>query len=134
VLHFHPVDFETEKKTYSVEVTARRTDTNKTTKTITVTVTDLDDEAPTNIRINGPGVIDNFDSKGFISTLIDMIPDSNGEVYITNSSDGPLGFELITVDDFKIRAVVNGKSKGISSSISIWIGSTESCYGYRPRR
>jgi hypothetical protein len=36
------------------------------------------------------------------------------------------GFELITVDDFKIRAVVNGKSKGISSSISIWIGSTES--------
>jgi hypothetical protein len=29
-----------------------------TTKTITVTVTDLDDEAPTNIRINGPSVID----------------------------------------------------------------------------
>jgi hypothetical protein len=46
------------------------------------------------------------------------ITDSNGEVYITNSSDGPLGFELITVDDFKIRAVVDGKSKGISSSIT----------------
>jgi hypothetical protein len=35
------------------------------------------------------------------------------EVYITNSSDGPLGFEFITVDDFKIRAVVDGKSKGM---------------------
>ncbi|SSC07929.1 hypothetical protein BTURTLESOX_1644 [bacterium endosymbiont of Bathymodiolus sp. 5 South] len=67
----------------------------------------------------------NFDSKVFISTLIDMITSSNGEVYITNSSNVPLGFEFITVDDFKISAV-GGKSKGISSSISIWIGSTES--------
>jgi hypothetical protein len=33
-----------------------------------------------------------------------MIPDSNGEVYITNSSDGPLGSEFITVDNFKISA------------------------------
>jgi hypothetical protein len=62
---------------------------------VTVTVTDLDDEAPTNIRIEGARVVDG----------------------ITNSSDGPLGFEFITVDDFKIRAVVDGKSKGISSSI-----------------
>ncbi|VVM23496.1 hypothetical protein BSPWISOXPB_2550 [uncultured Gammaproteobacteria bacterium] len=54
-----------------------------------------------------------------------MITSSNGEVYITNSSNVPLGFEFITVDDFKISAV-GGKSKGISSSISIWIGSTES--------
>jgi hypothetical protein len=54
MLFFRRTDFEArEDHTYSVEVTARRTDTGETTtKTITVTVTDLDDEAPTNIQIN----------------------------------------------------------------------------------
>jgi hypothetical protein len=33
-----------------------------------------------------------------------MITSSNGEVYITNSSNVPLGFEFITVDHVKIRA------------------------------
>ncbi|VVH66805.1 hypothetical protein BSPLISOX_1698, partial [uncultured Gammaproteobacteria bacterium] len=57
-LLFNSTDFEArEDHTYSVEVTARRTDTDgtttkTTTKTITVTVTDIvDDEAPTNIQI-----------------------------------------------------------------------------------
>jgi hypothetical protein len=51
-------DFEArDDKTYSVEITANRAGTNgganeHTTKTITVTVTDLDDEAPTDIQIN----------------------------------------------------------------------------------
>jgi hypothetical protein len=44
-----------------------------------------------------------------------MITSSNGEVYITNSSNVPLGFEFITVDDFKISAV-GGKSKGMLKS------------------
>jgi hypothetical protein len=48
MLFFRRTDFEArEDHTYSVEITARRTDTDETTtKTITVTVTDLDDEAP----------------------------------------------------------------------------------------
>jgi hypothetical protein len=84
-----------EDHTYSVEVTARiekgGDEAEVATKTITVTVTDLDDEAPTNIRIEGARVVD-------------------GQVALANNEG----------DD------VDGKSKGISSSISIWIGSTES--------
>jgi hypothetical protein len=50
-------DFEArDDKTYSVEIAANRAGINGgvelATKTITVTVTDLDDEAPTDIQIN----------------------------------------------------------------------------------
>ncbi|VVH66364.1 hypothetical protein BSPLISOX_2334, partial [uncultured Gammaproteobacteria bacterium] len=57
-LTFKATDFEArDDKTYSVEITAGRAGINGganelTTKTITVTVTDLDDEAPTDIQIN----------------------------------------------------------------------------------
>jgi hypothetical protein len=54
---------------------------------------------------------------------LDTIANSDGDSHITNSSDGTLGFELVTVDDFKISVVGDGKSEGISSSI--YIGSTK---------
>ncbi|SHN93831.1 hypothetical protein BCLUESOX_1072, partial [bacterium endosymbiont of Bathymodiolus sp. 5 South] len=63
-LTFKATDFEArDDKTYSVEITANRAGTNgganeHATKTITVTVTDLDDEAPTDIQINDAAFID----------------------------------------------------------------------------
>jgi hypothetical protein len=122
VLHFHPVDFETEKKTYSVEVTARRTDTNKTTKTITVTVTDLDDEAPTNIRINGPGVIDGqvalANNKGddfFIGTLSATDPD-------TDTTTNALTFTIDNSPDFEIVNTLLSSPSRPNLSISAPLG------------
>ncbi|VVH65110.1 hypothetical protein BSPLISOX_1598, partial [uncultured Gammaproteobacteria bacterium] len=62
-LTFEATDFEArDDKTYSVEIAANRAGINGgvelATKTITVTVTDLDDEAPTDIQINDAFFID----------------------------------------------------------------------------
>ncbi|VVH65111.1 hypothetical protein BSPLISOX_2574, partial [uncultured Gammaproteobacteria bacterium] len=65
-LTFEATDFEArDDKTYSVEITANRLGTEDrpdeiTTKTVTVTVTDLDDEAPTDIQINDAVFINGY--------------------------------------------------------------------------
>ncbi|WP_180324248.1 hypothetical protein, partial [bacterium endosymbiont of Bathymodiolus sp. 5 South] len=106
-------DFEArEDHTYSVEITARRTDTDETTtKTITVTVTDLDDEAPTNIQINdaatdinGFVTLDNDKGVGFvIGTLSATDPDTdtttNALTFTTDSAD----FEIVNGNELKTK-------------------------------
>jgi hypothetical protein len=97
VLFFRSTDFEArEDHTYSVEVTARRKDTGETTtKTITVTVTDIvDDEAPTNIQITNVTISDGFTTGGH-----EFVP-------------------VLTLDDYKTNAV-GGKNKLTSLSIFI---------------
>jgi hypothetical protein len=37
--------------------------------------------------------------------VLDTIANSDGDSHITNNSDGTLGFELVTIDDFKISVV-----------------------------
>jgi hypothetical protein len=82
-------DFEArDDKTYSVEITANRAGTNgganeHTTKTITVTVTDLDDEA----------------SKGFIKTP-SAVASGDGNTLTSSSCEGMLGSEFVIIDDF----------------------------------
>ena len=112
-LHFEHADFEArEDHTYSVEITARRTDTDETTtKTITVTVTDLDDEAPTNIQINdaatdinGFVTLDNDKGVGFvIGTLSATDPDTdtttNALTFTTDSAD----FEIVNGNELKTK-------------------------------
>ncbi|VVM19830.1 hypothetical protein BSPWISOXPB_9271 [uncultured Gammaproteobacteria bacterium] len=113
MLFFRRTDFEArEDHTYSVEITARRTDTGETTtKTITVTVTDLDDEAPTNIQINdaatdinGFVTLDNDKGVGFvIGTLSATDPDTdtttNALTFTTDSAD----FEIVNGNELKTK-------------------------------
>ncbi|VVH64644.1 hypothetical protein BSPLISOX_2239, partial [uncultured Gammaproteobacteria bacterium] len=117
VLHFDSTDFEArENNIYSVEVTARRDDTGETTtKTITVTVTDLDDEAPTNIRIEGARVVDgqvalaNNEGDDFvIGTLSATDPD-------TDTTTNALTFTIDNSPDFEI---VNGNELKTKRSIT----------------
>jgi hypothetical protein len=107
---FNSTDFEArEDHTYSVEVTARRTDadgttTKTTTKTITVTVTDIvDDEAPTNIQITSVnltaghptiapiGILSAEDKDTKASKLV-FTTDSIGFIIVK----GKNGYELMT--------------------------------------
>jgi hypothetical protein len=37
--------------------------------------------------------------------VLDTITNFDGDSYITNSNDATLGFELVTVDDFKISEI-----------------------------
>jgi hypothetical protein len=53
---------------------------------------------------------------------MDTITNSDGDSHITNSNDATLGFELVTVDDFKIR-VGRGLKEGPGwlSELGNWI-------------
>ena len=103
-LTFEATDFEArDDKTYSVEITANRAGTNgganeHATKTITVTVTDLDDEAPTDIQINDAVFIDGYvslaDDKG-ANFLIGTLTATD------DTADNELTFTTISTD-FKI--------------------------------
>jgi hypothetical protein len=94
-----------------VEITANRAGTNgganeHATKTITVTVTDLDDEAPTDIQINDAVFIDGYvslaDDKGanfLIGTLTatDIDTADNELTFITTSTDFSLRLIMVMV-------------------------------------
>jgi hypothetical protein len=72
-----------------------RTDTGETTtKTITVTVTDLDDEAPTNIQINDADT----DINGFVTPIVVM--------FRLVLSSLPLTISKSALSVVKVRALV----------------------------
>jgi hypothetical protein len=84
-----------------VEIAANRAGINgganeHAAKTITVTVTDLNDEAPTDIQIN-----DTLFINGKVVFTLSAVASGDGNMHITNSCDGTVGSEFVIIDDFK---------------------------------
>ncbi|WP_139699123.1 cadherin domain-containing protein [bacterium endosymbiont of Bathymodiolus sp. 5 South] len=106
-LTFEATDFEARTDhTYSVETTASRrigTENEVVTKTITVTVTDLNDVAPTNIQISNTTLVGNLPAGTLVGTLSVTDADTAADalIFTTTDPDAPF-FQPSPNPDFEI--------------------------------
>ncbi len=104
-LTFEATDFEAQSDaTYRVKVRATRKATIQTDiaeKTITVTVTDLDDEAPTNIQISNTNLIAGLPADTLVGTLSATDPDTATDAltFTTTSTD----FKIVNGNQLKTK-------------------------------
>jgi hypothetical protein len=89
-------------------------------KTITVTVTDLDDEAPTNIQISNTDLPADSPVGTLVGTLSafntpSAVASGDGDMPISSSCEDTLGFEFVAIGDFKISANLPVNSYSLKS-------------------
>jgi hypothetical protein len=132
-LTFEATDFEAQSDaTYRVKVRATRKATIQTDiaeKTITVTVTDLDDEAPTNIQISNTNLIAGLPADTLVGTLSATDPDTATDAltFTTTSTDFKIvnGNQLKTkrsitaIGDMTITVTVSDGIQSVNQEFSI---------------
>ncbi len=103
-LTFVATDFEgRDKHTYSVAITASEAGKSSVSKTITVTVTDLNDVAPTNLQISNTELVADLPAGTVVGTLsatdIDTAADALTFTITSNNAD----FEIVNRNQLKTK-------------------------------
>ncbi|VVM18087.1 hypothetical protein BSPWISOXPB_4028 [uncultured Gammaproteobacteria bacterium] len=106
-LTFAATDFEARSDhAYSVIITASEADKSSVSKTITVTVTDLNDVAPTNIQISNTNLLKGQPAGTVVGTLSATDIDTAADALIftiTNNAD----FEIVNRNQLKTKRLID---------------------------
>ena len=129
-LTFAATDFEARSDhAYSVIITASEAGKSSVSKTITVTVTDLNDEAPTNIQISNTNLIAGLPADTLVGTLsaTDLDTATDALTFTTTSTDFKIvnGNQLKTkrsitaIGDMTITVTVSDGIQSVNQEFSI---------------
>ncbi len=129
-LTFAAIDFEARSDhAYSVIITASEAGKSSVSKTITVTVTDLNDEAPTNIQISNTNLIAGLPADTLVGTLsaTDLDTATDALTFTTTSTDFKIvnGNQLKTkrsitaIGDMTITVTVSDGIQSVNQEFSI---------------